>query len=250
MLAHRAGRDKAGGTSALLCVPILHDGGLVAALSLHSDLPRSWNEDEIRLAEEIAQRTWSAIKAARAQEALREGRDVIERQVRHMTRLVDDLLDVTRLATGKAPLRTERFELSTVVSHAVESVRTAIDAAGHHLALTLPAQPLALDTDPTRLSQVLANLLSNAAKYTPHGGRIALVADRDGNEVVITVADNGIGLALSRGLVVLHGGSSSWTTKSMLRSRWPRCWICAAMRPQWRMTDGALWSLPGNSSRT
>lgn len=167
---------------------------------------------------------------------LRWSRDVIERQVRHMTRLVDDLLDVARIASGKAQLRTERIDLTTVINHAVESVRGAIDAGGHQLALTLPSHPLLLDADPTRLSQVLANLLSNAAKYTQRGGRIAVDAWADGSDVVVTVADNGlglsdsdrerifsmfaqvtpaidrsqgglgIGLAVSRGLVELHGG--------------------------------------------
>ncbi len=406
------GRSTTSG--ALLCVPILHDGKLAAALSLRQSLPRVWSEDEIRLVHQVAQRSWSAIESARAQEALRESRDVlalamrggrmgawsrefnsdrtwwsrelleifgleregfsgtredflallhpedrarvqdafvqalrrhsdflveyrfrhksgewrwmegrgravyrsdgtpratyglgiditerkslenerrrlntelaqtlrhkddflatlahelrnplapivtalevlrlkapadvqarwsrdvIERQVRHMTRLVEDLLDVTRIATGKTQLRKERIVLSGVVHHAVESVKGQIDAAGHQLSLALPAQTPLLEADPTRLSQVLANLLSNAAKYTPPGGRIALEACRDGSQVVISVSDNGIGLldadrerifrmfaqvmpaidrsqgglgiglALSRGLVELHGGS-------------------------------------------
>ena len=401
-------------SGALLCVPIVREGELVAAFSLRHNRPREWTEDEIRLAEQVAQRTWAAIDSARAQEELRESRDVlslamrggrmgawsrefdtdrawwsreleeifglekegfsgtrqdfldllhpedrtrvkealeqalvqhsdyvveyrfrhhsgewrwmegrgravyksdgspnityglgiditerkqsederrrlnaelaealrrkdeflatlahelrnplapivtalevlrlkapadmqmrwsrdvIERQVRHMTRLVDDLLDVARISTGKAQLRTERIELSSIVHHAVESVRSVIDTAGHKLSLALPQQALVLDADPTRLSQVLANLLSNAAKYTPHGGHLSLAAGKQGNEAVITVSDDGIGLsasdldrifsmfaqvmpaidrsqgglgiglALSRGLVELHGGT-------------------------------------------
>ena len=168
---------------------------------------------------------------------MRWSRDVIERQVRHMTRLVDDLLDVARLSTGKAQLRMERIELTSVVHHAVESVKTVIDVAGHALSLALPEQPVVLEADPTRLSQILANLLSNAAKYTPPEGHICLAARQDGNKAVITVSDDGIGLsetdlerifsmfaqvtpaidrsqgglgiglALSRGLVELHGGT-------------------------------------------
>ena len=174
---------------------------------------------------------------APADPQMRWSRDVIERQVRHMTRLVDDLLDVARISTGKAQLRIERVELAGVVQHAVEAVKSLFDTAGHAFSLSLPHGPLLLEADPTRLSQVLANLLSNAAKYTPPGGRISLVAQREGNEAVIVVTDNGIGLsesdlesifsmfaqvtpaidrsqgglgiglALSRGLVELHGGT-------------------------------------------
>ena len=399
---------------AVLCVPIIHEAQLVAALSLRHNLPHEWTADEIRLAEQVAQRTWSVIETARAQEALRESREVlvlamrggrmgawsrdfdtdrawwsreleeifgldaggftgsrqdfldmlhpgdrdrveqtldeatlrhqdyvveyrfrhrsgewrwmegrgrtiyksdgipsvtyglgiditerknseeerrrltaelanalrrkdeflatlahelrnplapivtalevlrikvpddpqmqwsrnvIERQVGHMTRLVDDLLDVARISTGKAQLRKERIELSKAVHHALESVKTLIDAAGHKLSLALPQQRVVLEADPTRLSQVFANLLSNAAKYTPPGGSISLRTRLEDQTAVITVSDDGIGLAeadlepifnmfaqvtppidraqgglgiglaLSRGLVELHGGT-------------------------------------------
>jgi signal transduction histidine kinase len=120
--------------------------------------------------------------------------DMMERQVAKMTRLVDDLLDVSRIAQGKIQLRKEAVELATVVRHAVEACRYTIDTFGHELAVKVPAEPIYLDADPTRLEQVLVNLLSNAAKYTERGGRIALRAERTGDQAVIRVKDTGIGI--------------------------------------------------------
>ncbi len=121
-------------------------------------------------------------------------REVIERQVQHMVRLVDDLLDVSRIMRGKISLRKEPVELATVISHAVETARPVLDALKHELFVSTPAEPIWLDADTVRLTQVIANLLNNAAKYTEQGGRIALSSERQGDQAVVRVRDNGIGI--------------------------------------------------------
>lgn len=127
--------------------------------------------------------------------AVERSRNVIERQVQQMVRLVDDLMDVSRIVQGKVELRTERVELSTVVARAVETARPVIDANGHDLAISIPSESLPLEADVVRLAQVVGNLLTNAAKYTEPGGRIRLTAQRDGDEAVLRVTDTGIGIA-------------------------------------------------------
>ncbi|HEY2934027.1 MAG TPA: response regulator [Acidobacteriota bacterium] len=120
--------------------------------------------------------------------------EVVVRQVQHLTRLVDDLLDVSRITSGKIGLQKEELELESVMLRAVETSRPLIDARGHELIVSLPAERLRLYADPTRLSQLLANLLNNAAKYTESGGRIWFSAERAGGEAVIRVKDTGIGI--------------------------------------------------------
>ncbi|MGB8419767.1 PAS domain S-box protein [Paraburkholderia sp.] len=164
-------------------------------------------------------------------------RDVFDRQLQHMTHLVDDLLEVSRITQGKLELRKQRLELAQAMQAAMEAARPTVQASAHHLSVTLPREPLYLDADPTRLSQMILNLLNNAAKYTPLGGSISLAAQREGDEAVIVVRDSGIGipsehlnsvfemfsqlapalersqgglgigLALVRGLAELHGGT-------------------------------------------
>jgi PAS domain S-box-containing protein len=122
-------------------------------------------------------------------------RDMMERQVHQLVRLVDDLLDVSRVMRGKIELRKERVELSTVVARAVETAQPLIEAQGHELTVNLPSESLALNADPIRLAQVVGNLLTNAAKYTEANGRIRLTARREGNEAVLRVRDTGIGIS-------------------------------------------------------
>jgi PAS domain S-box-containing protein len=165
--------------------------------------------------------------------------DVMERQLNHLVALVDDLLDVARITHGQIELKCSRIDLTEVLASAVETARPLIDAEQHTLIVEVTSDPLPLHADPTRLRQVVSNLLNNAAKYTPRGGRIVLGARREGDEAWITVADNGIGIAsevlgevfdmftqvgrerhrargglgiglsLVRSLAQLHGGSAS-----------------------------------------
>jgi PAS domain S-box-containing protein len=125
----------------------------------------------------------------------REIHAMIARQAAHMARLVDDLLDVSRIERGRVELRKEWVDLSLVVAHAVEACKALIEAGGHQLTLALPDPPPVLEADPVRLEQMLCNLLNNACKCTPAGGRIQVSAARDGAEVVLGVRDNGIGMA-------------------------------------------------------
>ena len=126
--------------------------------------------------------------------------DVIDRQVNHLTRLIDDLLDVSRISRGKLELRRSRVTLAEVVESALESSRPLIEQFGHHLTIELPTRPVLLDADLVRLSQVFMNLLNNSAKYTPKGGRIWLLAEieppasEDPVAVVVRVRDSGVGI--------------------------------------------------------
>jgi nitrogen-specific signal transduction histidine kinase/ActR/RegA family two-component response regulator len=166
---------------------------------------------------------------------------VIERQVNHLTRLVDDLLDVSKITRGKVELRKERVEIADVIAKAVEMASDLFEQRNHDLSLEVAKEPLWVDGDPVRLAQVVANLLTNAARYTERGGKIIVSArreggERQGGEIVIRVKDNGsgispdllprifdlfiqghrssdraegglgLGLALVKNLVALHGG--------------------------------------------
>ena len=176
------------------------------------------------------------LKEANDDPNLRWSRDVIERQVRHMSRLLEDLLDVSRISHNKLELRRERTVLAEVIQSAVETSRPIIDSGRHTLHLEVSGHSIFVDVDPVRMAQVFSNLLNNAAKYTPPGGHIHLSVVRQGSEVAISVKDDGIGIApemmphifdifaqgqratdgaqgglgiglsLSRGVVELHGG--------------------------------------------
>jgi len=125
---------------------------------------------------------------------LGRARDIIDRQVQQMTRLVDDLLDVSRITRGKVELQKESVDLAAVVARAVEISRPLIDARRHELAVTLPPEPVRLEADAARLAQVVANLLNNAAKYTEERGHIWLTVEREGPEAVVRVRDTGVGI--------------------------------------------------------
>jgi PAS domain S-box-containing protein len=127
-------------------------------------------------------------------EMAQQARAMMERQLRQMVRLIDDLLDLSRISRGKIELKREHVELAPIVQAAVESSRPLIEQAHHRLTLELAAEKLCVDADATRLAQVFANLLNNAAKYTNNGGHIRVVLRREGDTAIVCVEDNGIGI--------------------------------------------------------
>jgi signal transduction histidine kinase len=165
-----------------------------------------------------------------------QARAMMDRQLTHVVRLIDDLLDLSRIGNGKIDLRRGRIELAAAVQDAVESTRPLFEERGHELTVNLPSRPVHVDGDRTRLAQVFANLLNNAAKYTEPGGHVRLSVEQQGSDVVVHVRDDGvgipqdklqaifemftqldvsldrargglgIGLNLVRGLVEMHGG--------------------------------------------
>jgi PAS domain S-box-containing protein len=168
---------------------------------------------------------------------MRQARETIDRQVAHMSRLIDDLLDVARIAQGKVLLRQERCDLVSLVRTAAEDYRGVLESSGLELVLALLAEPLWVQGDPTRLAQVVGNLLHNAHKFTDLGGRVTVRLEAERGTAVLAIADTGIGLdaallprlfaaftqaeqgiarsrgglglglALVKGLVTMHGGA-------------------------------------------
>jgi len=273
----RAALRAAGLCSAMIVPLRGRSGVTAALLFATSRSGRRYTERDLLVAEELAIRAGLALENARlyrqAQEAIRvrdeflamlghelrnplapivtavqllkmrEGsaprreHEVIERQAQHLVRLVDDLLDVSRITQGKVTLRTERIELAAVIAKAVETASPLIDQRRHHLSVDVPSSGLLVLADEARLVQVVSNLLTNAARYTEPGGQIRVHAARAGTEVVLSVSDTGIGiqpellsklfeafvqgkrtidrhegglglgLALARSLTKLHGGT-------------------------------------------
>jgi PAS domain S-box-containing protein len=136
----------------------------------------------------------TVLKLSNAEENINFAKDVIERQVKQLTHLIDDLLDVSRITTGKIRLRREFFDAAPILDQAIESARPLINERKHELILSVDRGNLPLRADPTRVEQIVLNLLTNAAKYTEAGGRIWLTTTNDGEHVMITVRDNGIGI--------------------------------------------------------
>jgi signal transduction histidine kinase/ActR/RegA family two-component response regulator len=135
------------------------------------------------------------LKGDRLPSAAARARDVIDRQVGQLVRLVDDLLDVSRITTGKMMLRREPHDLARLMTTAVESIMPLVTAANHTLEVQLPAAPSYVDGDGARVVQVFANALNNAVKFTPRGGRIWFTAERRSDEAVVRIRDNGLGIA-------------------------------------------------------
>src|SRR3569623_590276 len=132
--------------------------------------------------------------ASSDRDLMEQARSMMDLQLDQMVRLIDDLLDVSRISTGKLALRKERVELAAVITNAVDTARPVIEAACHELIIKLTPQPVFLDADPMRLAQVFANLLNNAAKYTDRGGRIWLTASYEDDQLAVSVRDTGIGI--------------------------------------------------------
>lgn len=233
----RLARLREIGIRSYLCVPLLSRGRVIGGMTfLSTSARRRFGPEELRVAQNLAERVTAAIENAQLYLTLQEqdrrkdeflatlahelrnplapvrnglkilrmgGTDgeaagetlsMMDRQLGHITHLVDDLMDVARVSSGKVVLRLERVPLRAIVDAAVETSRQAIEAADHELGLRIPREALIVEADRTRLVQVLANLLNNAAKYTPQGGRIALSVARDGGQAVIRVDDSGLGI--------------------------------------------------------
>ena len=225
------------GLKTYICVPLSVRGQTVGVISfIGAESGRRYDEADLKVAEDLAQRAGVAIDNARLYRELRdadrrkneflamlghelrnplapirsalslldasdldpataaEARDTMSRQVDHLVRLVDDLLDVSRIMRGRVELRKEPVELQQVVRRAVESSLPLIRGQRHAFDLSLPDGPIWLDADPVRLSQVFGNLLNNAAKYTEPGGRVALSAEPSVDRVTVRVRDDGLGI--------------------------------------------------------
>ena len=233
----RLARLREIGVRSYLCVPLRSRGRVIGGMTfLSSSALRRFGPDELRIAQNLAERVTVAIENAQLYRSLQEqdrrkdeflatlahelrnplapvrnglqilrmgGADVegagktlsmMDRQLRHITHLVDDLMDVARVSSGKVALRMERVPLRAIIDSAVETSRQAIEAGDHEFALKLPREELPVEADRTRMVQVLANLLNNAAKYTPPEGRIVLVVKREGRSAVVRVSDTGVGI--------------------------------------------------------
>ena len=222
------------GPKSFLCVPLsLRDKSFGTMTFLTAESGRRYTSADLAIAEDLAYRAAIAVENARLYAELRDehrrkdeflamlahelrnplapirsGLEVLSLsgivhesiplmrlQLEHMVRLVDDLLDVSRIMRGRIQLRKEPVQLGSLLSRAVETVRPLMDASRHTLTVDVPQEPIWIDADPVRLSQVVANLLTNAAKYTDAGGRVQLSARRDNGSAVISVVDNGIGIS-------------------------------------------------------
>ncbi|MEO5618136.1 MAG: PAS domain S-box protein, partial [Candidatus Eisenbacteria bacterium] len=226
------------GFKSYLCVPLHTRTRAIGTITFAmAKSGRTFSEDDLQVAKDLAHRAVIAIENASLLAALRESdhrkdeflamvahelrnplapisnavqilrakapppavlqwaTEVIDRQVLQMTRLVDDLLDVSRITSGKIQLNREKVQLAEVVSSAVDASRPLIEKCGHEFTVEMPQEPILLEADLTRLSQVLLNLLNNAAKYTNPGGRIWLTVRQEGANAVIRVKDTGIGIS-------------------------------------------------------
>jgi len=221
------------GIEAYCCHPLMSQGRLLGTLSFGTKTRTSFNDEEVEVMHAVSQLVSMAMQRLKMEQVLRDAdrrkdeflatlahelrnplapirtglmvmrrsaehgpriQEIMERQVDHMVRLVDDLLEVSRIRNGKIELRTERIDLADVLRQAVDASQPFFETGGVSLTVIEPEAPLMVEGDPVRLTQVVANLLNNAAKYTPAGGRAEIAARRGGNEAHLTVADTGVGI--------------------------------------------------------
>jgi signal transduction histidine kinase/PAS domain-containing protein len=227
------------GIVSFIDIPLLKGERWVASLGVHHGRPRPWTDYDMALVEQTAERTWSALERARAENALSEanrrkdeflallahelrnpmailnntllilqltgGTDpampldsalaLMSRELGQLVRLVDDLLDVSRISRGTTELRLRRLALTELVQTTVDAARPLVETDGRRLSVTLPPEPLYLNGDAARLTQVIRNLLGNAAKFTRQGGHVWISLTRMNHEALLRVADDGIGIA-------------------------------------------------------
>ncbi|CAN5187102.1 hypothetical protein BH09MYX1_BH09MYX1_35900 [soil metagenome] len=223
------------GVQSIICCPLVKDGRLVALMAVHQLVPRDWTPQEVALVSEVVDRSWAHIERARAMEALREQdrrkdeflatlahelrnplapirtglfllrtsngeradkiREMMDRQLGHMVRLIDDLLDISRVSRGQFELRRDRITARTVIDSALETLKPLIESRRHAVTTSVPEEPIWIHGDLTRLAQVIGNLLNNAAKYTAEGGTIDVTVTREEPGVVIRVEDDGAGIS-------------------------------------------------------
>ncbi|MBU0800437.1 MAG: response regulator, partial [Alphaproteobacteria bacterium] len=228
------------GIKAIITCPLVKNGRLHALMALHQSEPRDWSDEDIKLLEIVAERSWAYIERAHHEAMLieadrkkdeflatlahelrnplapirnalsvlqkenpdetivKDARAMMQRQVNQMVRLVDDLMDVSRITQSKIELRHERVLLSDVITSALETAQPFIDEKKHDLRVDLPAVPVYLYGDNVRLAQIFSNLLNNAAKYTKPGGQVEIRAEIADDKILIHVADNGIGIAADK----------------------------------------------------
>ena len=206
--------------------------------------------------------------------AIEKARDMMERQVGQMVRLIDDLLDVSRITMGKIELRKERMDLSAAIQDALDTSRLLIEGSSQKLHVSIPPGPIAVNADRARMAQVFSNLLNNASKYTPPGGSIELHVERQGSDVVVSVKDNGvgipadmlprifemftqvdptsdsshgglgIGLSLVKGLVEMHKGSVNVRSGGRGQGSEFEVRLPLALKPVWSTASAGAEPLP------
>lgn len=220
------------------------------------------------------------LKISKSPDADRKAREMMERQLAQMVRLIDDLLDVSRVTQGKVVLKKALTSIRAIVENALETSLPLVEAEHHELAVRLPREPLFVDVDATRLAQVVGNLVNNAAKYTPPGGHIEIAAESVGPHVVISVKDDGlgiprdmqskvfdlfsqvsrsleraqgglgIGLSLVRRLVEMHGGEVSVFSAGPNQGSTFRVTLPLVSAPQLQLADAMAVTHPGADERS
>ena len=179
----------------------------------------------------ILRRTGAACKARSAIDPISRMSSILDGRVSQMARLLDDLLDVSRITRDMLELRKRRVSLEAVLDSALETSRPLIEEQGHQFELKVPSGPVYLEADPARLAQVFSNLLNNAAKYTDRGGNISLTVERDSQDVWVSVKDNGIGIEAQMLPKLFHRFARPFQPWSVRKADWG--WVCRSCVEDW-----------------